>query len=262
MMEAETYNIMATNKIIDHRSPEEVKSNLVNNLKMSEANADKILATQKSIIKKDVEKETAVKYQSVLERCGILCELEPVKAAAIDINKLEMEPMEKTAHSDSPYDAPESTLMDSVEYESELASRWSRLGASLLDGMVMMLITVPLMFFTGGFEGIAEGVQPSWQYSMAIGFAGLVAFLLINGWFLVSDGQTLGKKAVGIKIVDLENKLPSKQHLLKRYVTYFIPAQVPVAGGFFSIVNILFIFGRERRCLHDYVGGTRVVSCY
>ena len=37
-------------------------------------------------------------------------------------------------------------------------------------------------------------------------------------------------------------------------------AAIPIAGPLFSVVDLLMIFGRERRCLHDYIAGTRVVK--
>ncbi len=46
---------------------------------------------------------------------------------------------------------------------------------------------------------------------------------------------------------------------------YFLPtliSQVPFIGGIFGLVNALFIFGAERRCLHDRLAGTRVVDVY
>ncbi|MDQ8201235.1 RDD family protein [Pelagicoccus enzymogenes] len=148
------------------------------------------------------------------------------------------------------------------EQTKRLASRWSRLGASLLDGLIIMVFTVPTMYFTGGFDGIHEGVQPSIGYNLAIGLLGFVVFLLINFKFLKNDGQTVGKKIVGIRIVDLAgNQAILGQHLLKRYAVYFLPGQIPLVGQFFSVVNILFIFGNQKRCIHDYAGGTKVVEC-
>jgi uncharacterized RDD family membrane protein YckC len=158
------------------------------------------------------------------------------------------------------YQPPKSELkVDSIEGPM-FASRWSRLGASLLDGLSIACITLPTMYFTGGFDDIAAGAQPSVAYSLTVAFVGIVAFFLINFNFLLKSGQTLGKKAVGIKIVTKEGLLPSISDLiLKRYSVYFLPGQVPIAGQLFSIINILFIFGKQRRCIHDYAAGTMVV---
>lgn len=162
--------------------------------------------------------------------------------------------------SDGIYTAPQSELVDSSNDIGSLASRWSRLWASMIDGLIISVITLPVMYFTGGFEGISEGIQPSVGYSLLLGLLGLFVFFVVNGKLLIKNGQTIGKKIVGIKIVDLDGNIPLvKQHLIKRYAVYFIPGQIPVVGQFFSLINILFIFGKQKRCVHDLVAGTRVV---
>ncbi|MDH5784854.1 MAG: RDD family protein [Chromatiales bacterium] len=162
------------------------------------------------------------------------------------------------------YKTPESNLVDDgVSSEGlVLASRFSRFAAAFIDGIIMMSVTLPLMYFTGGFVSMTSGVQPSLQYTLAIGAVGLLVFVLINGSFLIRYGQTVGKKLLRIKIVDLEGRLPSvKSHLLPRYAVYMLLGYIPVAGSLLSLINILFIFGSERRCIHDRVASTRVVDC-
>lgn len=162
---------------------------------------------------------------------------------------------------DDVYKTPNSELIQEPENKSsELASRWSRLGASIIDSLVISAFVFPLMFFTGGFRSVTTGVQPVWQYTLMIGLAGIGVFLVLNYKLLSSYGQTIGKRALGIKIVDLDNNLPSmKKHLLIRYAVYFLSGQVPLIGQLFSFVNVLFIFGKQKRCLHDYIAGTRVI---
>lgn len=161
------------------------------------------------------------------------------------------------------YSTPEAQLVDQVDdSEKPLASRWARLGASLIDSIIIMVIVMPVMYFTGGFEGIMEGRQPSFTYSIAMGLLSYVVFFVINYRFLLSNGQTVGKKVLDIKIVDLNGNVPAFQsQMLIRYAVYALPGQVPVVGFLFSIVNIVFIFGKEKRCLHDLVAKTKVVSC-
>ncbi len=161
------------------------------------------------------------------------------------------------------YSTPQSQLVDQAQSEVKpLASRWARLGASIIDSIIVMIIVIPLMYLTGGFDGVMEGRQPEWTYSFMMGIVSLVIFFAINYTSLVANGQTLGKKVLEIKIVDLEGNVPSfKSHLLTRYAVYFLPGQLPVVGPLFSIVNILFIFGSEKRCLHDLAAKTRVVQC-
>lgn len=148
------------------------------------------------------------------------------------------------------------------EKNQDLASRCSRLSASLLDTLIMMLFTIPVMFFTGAFDGISTGIHSSFSYNLAMGLFGLFVFLLINFKLLKDKGQTVGKRMVGIKTVDMAGDQASwGQHFTKRYAIFFIPGQIPLIGQIFSIVNVLFIFGKEKRCIHDYGAGTQVVKC-
>jgi uncharacterized RDD family membrane protein YckC len=48
--------------------------------------------------------------------------------------------------------------------------------------------------------------------------------------------------------------------LLIRYGVYFAGNFIPVIGPLFGLVNVLFIFGEERRCLHDLAANTIVVN--
>jgi len=86
-------------------------------------------------------------------------------------------------------------------------------------------------------------------------------FLIINGWILYKHGQTIGKKILNIKIVDLNDNLPE---MFASYgLRYFIPALfqlIPFIGWIIPFIDVLFIFGKNRRCIHDYLAGTKVIS--
>jgi len=47
--------------------------------------------------------------------------------------------------------------------------------------------------------------------------------------------------------------------LLRAFLPGVIEA-VPYVGGLFGLIDILFIFGDERRCIHDLMAGTKVVE--
>jgi len=157
------------------------------------------------------------------------------------------------------YKAPESNLNIEQEGPGTLASRWARLGASMVDAIVVMCITIPLMYVTGGFSNLEAG-PPGLVYSFVIGLVGILAFALINGKFLLSNGQTLGKKLLKIKIVTTDTRYADLTTLAKRYGFNWGIALVPVIGQFLGLVNVLFIFGKTKRCLHDFVGGTKVIN--
>ena len=152
--------------------------------------------------------------------------------------------------------------IEETEYEDTalLANRWQRLWASLIDALIMMAVTIPAMYFTGGFNVIEEGREPSFIYGLMIAIVGVVFFVLINGKLLLTHGQTIGKKVLNIKIVDMEDNLPTQNHFIKRYAMFFGLGQIPIAGPLLSLINILVIFGKEKRCGHDYFAETKVVT--
>jgi uncharacterized RDD family membrane protein YckC len=66
---------------------------------------------------------------------------------------------------------------------------------------------------------------------------------------------------VKTKIVDLSGNIPHFEKLLVlRYLVLGLVTQIPIIGSLAGLVNALFIFGKERRCVHDYMAGTRVVE--
>ncbi|BAN49090.1 RDD family protein [Metapseudomonas resinovorans] len=160
----------------------------------------------------------------------------------------------------NPYQAPQAELTADGTAELVLASRWVRLGAVLIDGLIMSLVTVLVAFFTGTYSALAEGTAPSLGVQLVSFVVGLVAFIIVNGRLLKNYGQTVGKRLLKIAIVDLNGHVPDLGNvLLKRYLVWWLLAYVPLVGGLILLVNYLFIFRADRRCLHDLLAGTRVV---
>ena len=90
----------------------------------------------------------------------------------------------------------------------------------------------------------------------------LALLLGIQLYLLVTRGQTMGKKFLGIRIVTFEDEANPgfvKVFLLRMLVNGLIGA-VPVVGLGYSLVDILFIFRDDKRCIHDLIAGTKVVK--
>ena len=142
-----------------------------------------------------------------------------------------------------------------------LASRWKRLGGILIDSLISLIIVCPIMFTTGVFQQLADGRQMTIGQAAFYFIIGWVLFLIFHGYLLFTRGQTIGKVLVQTKIVDLNGNLPNFGKLLfLRYLVLGIIYQIPILGSIASIANALFIFGGERRCIHDYLAGTRVID--
>jgi uncharacterized RDD family membrane protein YckC len=161
------------------------------------------------------------------------------------------------------FKAPEAELLSEDSNSGpELASRWARLWGSLIDTVIMLVVLIPVMFVTGFMAALQSGTDPSFLFTIFMFLISVCVFLAFNFKLLKNNGQTIGKKVMGTKIVGLNNeKALMEDHILKRYLTYFVPGQIPIIGTLFSLVNILFIFGAEKRCIHDLAGKTKVVKC-
>ncbi len=162
---------------------------------------------------------------------------------------------------ENPYAPPSANLENKKSGELILASRGKRLLAVIIDSIISSLIVLPVIYFSGGFEGLAEKHHPPFFYTIKIGLFGLLVFIIINGKLLQKYGQTIGKKIVGIRIADLDGNLPTiKRHILPRYAFTTVLGYIPAIGSFLSLIDCLFIFSKKKRCVHDHIARTIVVS--
>ena len=145
----------------------------------------------------------------------------------------------------------------------DLAGRGRRLGAYLIDLIIAGIVLVILAVLNIGisFEDVARDPMTQ-QMSTAGGIAYLVIFMVINGYLLVTKGQTLGKLVLGIRIVDAgSNGAATAVKILGlRYVLVMLVGAIPIIGGLLGVIDFLFIFREDRRCVHDLIAGTKVVS--
>ena len=139
-----------------------------------------------------------------------------------------------------------------------LASRGARFGGALIDGLLTLATMLPGVVFIAA--GTIDDLPP--------GSGDLIAALLLYGgplvinvvqWVLITArGQTLGKMAVGTRIVlRRDGSLPGFVHGVLLRV--FVPGAIAGLCGLFALVDALAIFGREHRCLHDEFADTLVI---
>ncbi len=128
----------------------------------------------------------------------------------------------------------------------ELATRQQRFLAALADGVI---VGVP--YVIGAIDEVPLPLR------LASVVASL-ALLVIQVRKLTYQGQTLGKGYVGIKIV-LKDTLENggfKINVLKRG---FLNGLLCLIPGYF-IVDSLFVYRDDHRCLHDHIAGTVVIQ--
>ncbi|SQD79881.1 RDD family protein [Moritella yayanosii] len=148
----------------------------------------------------------------------------------------------------------------------ELATLAQRFQAAILDKIVFP--TIMLVPFILGFDllnlsgGIDENFTISFATQVKVSLLEILLFMALNSYLLKEYGQTLGKRIVGIAVVD-ENglRLSLQDIILKRYLPFWVAAYLPFFGFVITISNFLAIFrGDQRRCLHDDLAKTVVVK--
>jgi uncharacterized RDD family membrane protein YckC len=161
----------------------------------------------------------------------------------------------------NPYAPPEAQLAPRGQAlpRADLASRGTRLGAKLIDGVVLFVVVFAIIM-----AGSAAGGGPTEQYTtrmlaiMGLGFALVVG---VQAWLLHRHGQTVGKKLLGIRIVrgDL-SRCGLGRIVLLRVLPFSVVGLIPLIGPLVGLVDALMIFGDDHRTLHDRVADTVVVT--
>lgn len=95
---------------------------------------------------------------------------------------------------------------------------------------------------------------------------GILAFLLgvqCYQWFMISRvGATVGKAWLKLRILsaDDDGLVDFVTGVVRRNWVMSLVGRIPTLGFFISLTDILLIFTEDRRCLHDRIAGTKVVS--
>ena len=146
-----------------------------------------------------------------------------------------------------------------------LASWWSRVGATLLDGLIMF---VPLAIIVGilvavAVDGGGAGAIVAWSLVVVVYLAaiGLYAPLLMARGG-AANGQTWGKQIVGIRVVrDKGGEVNFGYAFLREAVVKWL--LFGVIGGSFFIPTLLDwlwpLWDDENRALHDMLVSSHVV---
>ena len=157
-----------------------------------------------------------------------------------------------------------------------LAHWWPRVGAVLVDGLVLAPVNIALVFglhlYTVTHETYVNGTSFSQVHVHDLWVPALV--YLLYAVLLLSrrgehNGQTLGKQMLGLRVirndgepVDIRTAL-LREGLVKTLpgVVGVISALVAVASTFFSLLDYLWpLRDRENRAIHDHVAETHVVQ--
>ena len=161
----------------------------------------------------------------------------------------------------NPYRPPNAQLADHLDpAEAELAGRGQRFAAAMLDLLVGLAFGIPLMFALGMWEYVKQGQPLPTSLTLISTALGFVFFIVAHGYWLKKNGQTIGKKLMGIRIADLDGNVPNfGKILVRRYLPITLVTLIPAVGQLLPLVDVLFIFRANRRCVHDLIAGTKVL---
>jgi len=127
------------------------------------------------------------------------------------------------------------------------AGFWIRLGASILDAII---IALPLMVIAGLITGNFDSDEP-----IAKILSALYSILLPVFWY----GRTIGKRICGIRIRKYDtHQPPGIGTMLMRVVVAGLVYGITFGIGF--IISVIMVAVREdKRAIHDFIAGTEVV---
>jgi uncharacterized RDD family membrane protein YckC len=132
------------------------------------------------------------------------------------------------------------------------AAPWSRILAALVDIALLFALDASILYFTLRLLGL-----PTVQM-FELPLLPLVAFfLLLNGGYFIAfttvGGQSIGKMALGIKVISQEESAVPIGRATLRTLAYFASA-LPLGAGFLA-----GMISADRLTLHDRLAHTRVV---
>jgi len=170
------------------------------------------------------------------------------------------------SNSDNPYQSPvalepwEGLGTHRHDYQDHLlAGRGTRFVGAVLDILFYAVAMAP------GFIVMAivpDGVKPNPEVEMAgmiVMLGGAVIVAVVNWVMITHSGQSIAKRLLGMRIVKVDDgALPGfvRGVILRNWV----PGLINQFCSLFWLLDRLWIFGQERRCIHDYIAMTTVIA--
>lgn len=130
-----------------------------------------------------------------------------------------------------------------TQTQDQLASRRDRFMAAMVDTLVYL---IPY-----------AGVKLGDTLIQIVSVLACLGYVVVQAYLLTTRGQSVGKIAYGLRIVKTEtgeNGGFVTNVALRMWLNGLI-AFVPL----YALVDALFIFRQDRRCVHDFIAGTKVV---
>jgi uncharacterized RDD family membrane protein YckC len=151
-----------------------------------------------------------------------------------------------------------------------LAGWWRRVGAQLVDGVIIgvgaliLLVAITAPFSAGFFASDNAGVA-----SLAVGATiallcvAVVALLYAPALMARTNGKTLGRMVTGIRVVRADGQPMTFSYAMLREVVVkalLFGVAGSLTGGIANLVDYLWpLWDEQNRALHDFTVNTRTV---
>jgi uncharacterized RDD family membrane protein YckC len=149
-----------------------------------------------------------------------------------------------------------------------LAGWWSRVGAYLIDGLIVgvgaLILFLPLVA-----AGLTVDTDAGWATLIAAGIVWVLCLAVAALFYAPvmmarTNGRTLGRMATNIRVVRASGEPITFWFAVLRevIVKWFVFGIAGAAtGGIVHLLDVLWpLWDEQNRCLHDYVVDTRVVK--
>lgn len=137
--------------------------------------------------------------------------------------------------------------------ELELAEAGTRFVANLVDSLVW---AVP--WFGASLLQFLFKDSPIAVVLMLTGVLAALGLLGYQAYLVSESGQSIGKRMMGIRTVRVDGSRASLGRII--FLRNVVPSLIGSLCGLFGLIDALFIFGDQRRCLHDMIADTIVVK--
>ena len=153
---------------------------------------------------------------------------------------------------------------DTEKKEFKLGGRIERLAAFMIDELIAIICLLPLgtTFFsalgTNDQEMMLNAISGKLEMVLFLTFVPII----IQAYLVTTQGQSIGKIVMSLRIVNAKDGT-NPGFLKAFFVRRILPAPLfflPPILLLYSVVNVLFIFRSDRRCVHDWIGRTIVVE--
>ena len=173
---------------------------------------------------------------------------------------------------------PPGSVGGSVPPSYYLAHWWPRVGATLLDGLIVAPVNVALALsfhlFTVTHQLNANGTNvPTLHYHPYVFLLFALVYMLYTVILICREGehngQTLGKQRIGLRVIRNDGRpMDLKTAIVREGLVKTLPgvigslsALVGVATSFFSLLDDLWpLRGNKNQAIHDLVAETHVVQ--